>query len=536
MKRMSNQLFNLLDEPWIRVMDKDGAVEEKSIYDVLLHAQDYLRLAGETETQNLPVFRILEAILLAIYAKYDANGNFDPIEESEDASKRWGELWEHKHFEEKPLREYLETYRDRFWLRDDQYPFMQSIKAKDGTDYKTSKLIGELSESNNKVRLFQSRLGEGKEKLSCAEAARWLLFVNAFDDTSAKAKQKGLPSPGAGWLGQIGPIYAKGDNLYESLLLNLVFLNDDEVWNEIKPTWEMAPRYGERTKIVPPNNPATLYTTASRRLLLKWNGDKVVGYTSLGGDFFDKTDYFVEMNTAYRLDKKSKSASIYLPKKIDPSKQIWRDFKNLFVESSEDDHRIPGVIHWIRELQSDGRLSNDQKVTFETSSVQYGDKCFFINDLTGDSLTISTALLKDENEVWRIMVEKAVSLCEKMANEAGSCKYNIALAKGVSGDDILKKERAQGKIAFYDRVDIPMRIWMNQLDPNTQDQKEELENIKVEFKKGADDLINEWVGNSSVGALQGRMVKGRHYSLPESINWFMWHIHELLKGGEKNGK
>ena len=81
-----------------------------------------------------------------------------------------------------------------------------------------------------------------------------------------------------------------------------------------------------------------------------------------------------------------------------------------------------------------------------------------------------------------------------------------------------------------------MRIWMNQLDPNTQDQKEELENIKVEFKKGADDLINEWVGNSSVGALQGRMVKGRHYSLPESINWFMWHIHELLKGGEKNGK
>lgn len=172
MKRMSNQLFNLLDEPWIRVMDKDGAVEEKSIYDVLLHAQDYLRLAGETETQNLPVFRILEAILLAIYAKYDANGNFDPIEESEDASERWGELWEHKHFEEKPLREYLETYRDRFWLRDDQYPFMQSIKAKDGTDYKTSKLIGELSESNNKVRLFQSRLGEGKEKLYIVVAAK----------------------------------------------------------------------------------------------------------------------------------------------------------------------------------------------------------------------------------------------------------------------------------------------------------------------------------------------------------------------------
>lgn len=117
---------------------------------------------------------------------------------------------------------------------------------------------------------------------------RWLLCVNGYDDTSAKPKGKGLPSVGAGWLGKIGFIQAQGDNLYETLMLNLTLLRDGrECWGESKPCWELeAPKSAERTEICCPDNPAQLLTLQSRRLLLHRTGENVDGFCLLGGDFF----------------------------------------------------------------------------------------------------------------------------------------------------------------------------------------------------------------------------------------------------------
>ena len=44
--------------------------------------------------------------------------------------------------------------------------------------------------SSNKTRLFPPRTGEDKTEVSYGEAARWLLYVNGYDDTSAKPKGK----------------------------------------------------------------------------------------------------------------------------------------------------------------------------------------------------------------------------------------------------------------------------------------------------------------------------------------------------------
>ena len=46
-----------------------------------------------------------------------------------------------------------------------------------------------------------------------------LLYVNAFDDASAKPKGKELPSIGISWLGKLGLITAKGDNLFEKMCI-----------------------------------------------------------------------------------------------------------------------------------------------------------------------------------------------------------------------------------------------------------------------------------------------------------------------------
>ena len=93
---------------------------------------------------------------------------------------------------------------------------------------------------------------------------------------------------GAGWLGKIGFIQAQGENLFETLMLNLTLLQDGQsVWGENLPCWELdVPRSAERTQILCPDNPAQLLTLQSRRLLLHRENDMVDRFYLLGGDFF----------------------------------------------------------------------------------------------------------------------------------------------------------------------------------------------------------------------------------------------------------
>ena len=42
--------FNLLTEPWVRVRLPDNTVQEVSLTDALIHAQEYMDLAGEMPT------------------------------------------------------------------------------------------------------------------------------------------------------------------------------------------------------------------------------------------------------------------------------------------------------------------------------------------------------------------------------------------------------------------------------------------------------------------------------------------------------
>lgn len=280
--------FNLLTEPWVRVRRPDNTVQEVSLTDALLHAQDYVDLAGEMPTQDAAVLRLLLAVLFTVFSRVDAKGKPQPLAQSDDALERWSELWQLGHFPAEPVRDYLEQWKDRFWLFHPTHPFWQVPQAKIGTEYGAAKLNGEMSESSNKLRLFPLYAGQSKEQLSYPQAARWLLCVNGYDDTSAKPKGKGLPSVGAGWLGKIGFIQAQGDSLYETLMLNLTLLRDSrECWGESKPCWELeAPKSAERTEICCPDNPAQLLTLQSRRLLLHRTGENVDGLCLLGGDFF----------------------------------------------------------------------------------------------------------------------------------------------------------------------------------------------------------------------------------------------------------
>ena len=79
--------FNLIDEPWIKVMDNNCHVSEVSLKDALLNAHNYTSLSGELPTQDVAVMRLMLAVLHTVYSRVDEDGNESPLEDDEDDSE-----------------------------------------------------------------------------------------------------------------------------------------------------------------------------------------------------------------------------------------------------------------------------------------------------------------------------------------------------------------------------------------------------------------------------------------------------------------
>ena len=529
--------FNLISEPWIKVLDNACCIQEISVKDCLLNAHMFKGLSGETKAQDLAIMRLLIAILYSVFTRINPDNEMEAIEDVNSALDRWEEIWDKNSFPSQPIIEYLNMFYDRFWLFADDRPFYQIIEAKIGTYNSAAKLNGAIGESNNKLRMFSSKAGLSKSQMSFAEAARWLLYINGFDDTSAKPKGKGLPSPGAGWLGKIGLIQATGENLFESLMLNLTFLKDgNELWAPIKKEvgscaiWELdSARTDERTEIAQPLNIAGLYTLQSRRILLSRAENAVTGYYLLGGDFFDRQNAFAEQMTIWRY-REEKGKGYYTPRRHDPSLQMWREFSTIAVQDVS--HHRPGVLSWIDYLTRNNILNGNKKVKFNIISVQYGDKDFFVTDAFNDELTFGAKLLDGAGTMWQIYIEKEIQNCDACARNIGRLAVDLAKASGDSGE--INKQNA--KEVFYATVDRIFREWLYELDPDEHEEnyidllRKQVKNIALQIGQN---LINEAGPKAFSGRVVTEMINNkeekRYYSSPRAFNYYLYSIRKIYE-------
>lgn len=540
--------FNLLDEKWILVRKSDCTVDELSLTDALLKSHEYVELAGELPTQNVSILRLMLAVLHTVFSRYSPQGEPSPLYDSDDAEYRWKELWNAGRLPEKPIRDYLASVHDRFWLFHPERPFYQTEAAKIGTEYTASKLNGAVSESGNKIRLFCGCTGVQKSELSYSEAARWLLYVNNYDDTSSKPKGKNLPSPGAGWLGKLGLITIRGNNLFETLVYNLILLNHkrnfSEVWGPECPAWEPdVPNTAERAEIPMPDNLSELYTLQSRRLWLnRDDNEKVIGYNLLGGDFFEKVDAFIEPMTVWsKVKGNERAGEKFQPRRHDSSVQMWREFSYAF-ETAAGSH-IPGVVLWTKYIKQ--MLPESRKlISFSIASVQYGDKDFFVNDVFSDSLTFHTDLLTEIGEHWRAKITDEIKKCDESAAALRFLAKDIELAAGSAEDTVLKRavvERAREQ--YYYEIDLPFRNWLERIDPNWEIVSEQEEQALREWHETAKRIAlrigQELVESAGTAAIVGRAVKDkndkeRYYSAPDAYRYFKVKLNEIYPKEENN--
>lgn len=553
---MEQMEFNLLDEPWIRVMTEDCTVVERSLMQVLLNSHQYQRLAGELPTQDVALLRLLLAILQTVFYRVDPEGEDDPIEDRAAAIRRWQALWNAGRFPVQPIRTYLETWKDRFWLFHPEHPFYQVPAAAVGTKFKASKLNGELSESAHKMRLFPLRDGEEKETLSYAEAARWLVTLIGFDDSASTKKETGT---GTGWLGDRVNVYAIGENLFETLMLNLVFLKDGRyVWAENMPAWEQPTMTTAKKREIPlPDNQAELLTLQSCRLILSREENRVTGFSSTGGDFFGKegrVNAFSEQMTLWRAGKTPKNAvPQFVPAFVDPWRQMWRDFE-VILGRREDTH-IPGVVAWLTELRRKNVIPR-KYVHIASVGVTYDSKKGSIADIISDHLDFQMSLLDATGELWIVLVGGEIHLIDKVARALGALAEGLYLAQGGQLDGAGKKarqsQRDEGMRLLYAAVDLPFREWLAHIgaqhgdDENARAQEQQCWRSIV-FRI-ADNLGREMVRDAGTAAFTGRWIvnemaetngrffsktngeqKSVFYSSPTEYNRYLKSLKSLLK-------
>ena len=493
------------------------------------------------------MLRLQLAVLHTVFSRVDGNGVPAPFEEPRDALQRWGELWQLGHFPEQPIRDYLDKWQDRFWLFHPERPFWQVPEVRNGIEFGGKKLNGERSESGHTVRLFQNVSGGECEKLTYAQAARWLVYLNGYDERGGRPKAGNKPRHGVGWLGQIGFIIVKGKNLFETLMRNMVLAErEEDLLEEQKPCWELNQIRTEQSTEVPmPWNAAELLTLQSRRIILKRSLDMkgVAGYELLGGDYIEPRDAFSEKMTIWRRVSKENEKRVYMPQQHDPSRQLWREFPAIL---NKESHK-PGVLNWNLQLQNKGILSRKEQIVFQIVGVRYDEQEASVKDCYTDQLSVQLELLNVLGRRWTERIEREVQNCMEAAEKIGQLDKGLKLAGGLDPSRFKAFKDAQkmteaARAQFYFAVDQPFRRWLQSIDPETDEPVEKAAEWQVQAYRLAAELGRQMVEQAGAAAFVGRRIpdaknknKSYLYTAPQAYNRFLYDLRKLYPKQDEGG-
>ncbi|MDR1134577.1 MAG: type I-E CRISPR-associated protein Cse1/CasA [Clostridiales Family XIII bacterium] len=493
--------FNLLDEPWILVRH-GTTVKEVSLKNLFRHAHEYHSLAGELPTQDAAILRVLLAVLYGTFTKADTDGKFAEIKDYDEAIRRWKSLWERACFPIELIEQYLDEYCDRFWLFHPESPFFQvaGIRTAKNDFEPVTKIMAHVP--SRPERMFFTELsGKAVESLSFAQAARWLIHLQAWDYAGKKNSIMGgvMDGGGTGWCGKLGVVYPVGANLFETLMLNLVFADRSSQMIRLgAPIWEEEPRTVEKRDLIPKSY-VELLTWQSRRTRLFYEDDRVNGVISSYGDVFDKKNTFIEQMSGWH--ESSQKGKGHIPNLHLSSRSMWRDLGALLPQSDEGSKtRRPGVLDWLSELEING-IINLCAVGYE-----YGAMQGIVNELISDSITLNTKLLAELGKDWAVNIIGLIDSTEKAVNALGSLEFDLYQAAG--GDRAKFKGRSREQAYFS--LDEPFRAWLEKIIPDSSPVLDTSNQWKISAKRIIAKIGEDLIAEAGDAALVGRELdKGK---------------------------
>ena len=552
--------FNLLDEPWISVVyDEKGTTKEVSLQELFLNAHQYKDLAGDTKTQDFAVLRVLLAVLHTVFSRFDADGNvyeylavderfkqIEPVEESDiadyqdDLYDTWIDLWESGKFPN-IINHYLEKWRDRFYLFDEEYPFFQVRKEDIAADKiskaKASSISGKninrtISESENKLALFSPKNSKNKEQLTPSELTRWLLTFQGYSGLSDKVifgKEKYKASKG--WLFDIGAVFIQGTSLFETLLLNCIlpFYDYGNLESIQCPCWEFASsdninRYlfgSESTDL------ANLYTIWSRGIYIdpEYDLNKPFSFEIVKLPDINHQDNFLEPMTTWKYNTTGENKDSYTPKKHLLNQSLWRSFGLLAVEDRTGHFRRPGIIDWLGDIGDTigNRLFNIISISMQDDG---NATSWLPTDEVIDSILINDLVLADFNESgWVPRINEVVEETKTVISKVYK-RYieDLKEIRNISNNNYTN----QMVEMLYFKIDHPFREWLSSILPDDEKDskiKEWRDLLKKMVKAEAKSIL----GQGGTRDYLGIEKDGRIKNIATAYNSFDYLLHQQLK-------
>lgn len=459
------QRFNLVDEPWVRVELSDGATVDMGLAEVFAASARIERLAGESPTQDFAVLRLLLAVLRRAIGWPGEPG-------LDDETQWWRELWSRTDLPS-DVADYLGAMSDRFWLFGGLRPFYQVADLQyEKAGRLPDPVVGLLPDIPPGRVWFMHRDPASCSVLTAAEAARWLVHLQAFDVAGIKSGTAGDPRVksgkiypmGTAWAGALGGIHVQGATLRETLLLNLapglpVALLDD------MPAWEReqaSAGAGERE----PSGPVDVLTWQSRRVRLVPDGQgaHAIGLILTYGERLQAAnrhtvEYLSQWRRSEAQAKKLRMPEVLMPKRHDPGRALWRGLPSI-LGAAGDATAAPGCVKGLELLIGSGLLPDDFPIRVVATGLAYGPQDSVIADSYYDTLDFEVGAISDPEHIH--LVTRAAEAADRAAAHIGRFGKDLHDSAGGHKDQAqAARERARGRaLAAFDPL---FRQWVGLL-------------------------------------------------------------------------
>ncbi len=466
--------FNLIDEKWIPALAEGQEPTEVSLRYALTHAREITEILGESPPITVAIHRMLLAIL---------HRALDAPKDRED----WQKIWKAGTFDEHKIIVYLEKHRSAFDLFDAQKPFFQNATIQS----KNPKSVENLFFQNNPTaRHFGQH--SGKVLLSHGAAAIGIIAMQTFDVCGyvAAENKEGKESANETHLMQTAIALMRGDNLFETLMLNFIRYDGEngepfsfESQKDL-PAWEREGPTRSEERLM--RGYADWLTWQGRRLRLRANGNaekmEVKIFDQMRGNWFPKSlePKHYETMVAFRKNPRSTEASKpWLEVCFREDRALWRDSLTLFenVKPLEDGSRAesfrPKTVTWLSELTAAKVLSRDKALHVDFLGVTAVNKdCKFWRH---ERFVLPLLYLADTNASRNLFSElgRALRLAEDVEFILKQCSQKLAtlllsehadLKNGRSPDkkkDVNPLAASFGIEAFYwSRLETPFKALM----------------------------------------------------------------------------
>lgn len=318
--------FNLIDEGWIPVRKRSGERIELGIRDTLLHAKE---IAAIEDASPLVVAALHRFLLAVLYRALEGPTDIDQAK-----------VWFKSGLPAERISAYLEQWRNRFWLFDENYPFFQIPGFEPKVWRAWTALAAEHNADNAKV-LFDHIDVTHPEAVPAAAAARWLLAAQTFSVSAGKSELSHTGTAPSATAAMVIPI---GPQLEDTLLLNLVPQNRAVLSTDL-PVWEREPeslvslKAGAKRAIM---GYCDRYTWRTRSVRLRGDESGSVRELAFASGVENASKDSLDPMLSYRIDDKNGKLPIQFRER-----GLWRDFDSLL---PDDAKLAPEVIEHVAAL------------------------------------------------------------------------------------------------------------------------------------------------------------------------------------------